>query len=571
MMAAGLPAFQASATETMPLDEVRPGMQATVRTVFEGSVVEEFGAEIVTVMEDFLGPGHDLILARLKGPRVEFTGVAAGMSGSPVYVDGRLIGALAYRMGAFMKEPIAGITPIEYMLRVGEAAGPGAPAGIQPVSAPGAWSIEPIDTPAVLAGVPQSVLQEFAPDLARLGLGSIMHGAAAWSSSGSGAGGPPASLQPGEAVAAQLVSGDIALAATGTVTHVDGDRVYAFGHPALVNGVTDIPMARAEIYLTLSSMQASTKLSRVLEPIGTFHQSRLPAMTGVMGPVPRMIPMRVEVSSESAPPRSYRYELASHRDFTPPLMGLLTAASLVNTSWFADEMTLSLTGRIRMEGHEDLVLEDLFTGFSAAQSAALALARDVQGLFGAVYQNRFEAPRVTSIEMKVTSVEQSRLAIVEAVYPTRVEAEPGQTIEFRVLLRPFRGEHITRTFRWQVPEGTPEGPVNVVVGGANVIGAAERTVLARRASQVDDLGQVISLINGLRTNDKLYLKINRRHAGAVVQNEVLPALPPSIYATLHSGRGTGQVTPLAETTIHEDSIALPQIIIGGTVIPISIR
>src|SRR5678816_3887229 len=228
----------AGADTIMPLSEVRPGMQATVRTVFEGGKIEEFGAEIIGVMDSYLGPHQDLILARLKGDRVAFTGVAGGMSGSPVYVDGRLIGALSYRMGTFLKEPIAGVTPIEYMLAVAEEGSPGgARAAGDPPGAPD--GLRPIETPLMVAGAPDGTLAMYADELARLGLGRVVPGAVAasafgvtggLSTPGTAATTSTRSLDPlraGDPIAAQLVTGDISFAATGTVTYVDGDKVYA--------------------------------------------------------------------------------------------------------------------------------------------------------------------------------------------------------------------------------------------------------------------------------------------------------------------------------------------------------
>ncbi|MGH9868449.1 MAG: SpoIVB peptidase S55 domain-containing protein [Candidatus Polarisedimenticolia bacterium] len=555
--------------QLMPLSEVRPGMRGVVRTVFEGGEPEEFDAEILGVMDDFLGPGQDLILARLKGERVQFTGVAGGMSGSPVYIDGRLVGALSYRLGVFLKEPIAGITPIQYMLDMGGSSSGGSGvtrAAAQTASGPG--SFEPIETPLMVSGVPASVLSQMAPELERIGLG----GAVAGGSSGSGAATAASRpLRPGDPVAAQLVTGDISFAATGTVTHVDGDQVYAFGHPSFISGAADFPMARAEIYLTLPSLQASSKLSRVLDTVGTFKESRLPGITGVLGPGPRMIPVTLEVTGAGAPRRTFHYQVADYREFTPTLVGLVTAASLVNTPWSSDEMTVALSGRIALRGHEDVQVNDLYTGFSAQQSAALSLSRDVQGLFGAVYQNRYETPHVESVNLKLSSVEQGNLGVVEAVYPTRTEVGPGETVEFRVLVRPYRGSPYTRRFSYTIPEGFPDGQLVAYIGSAGLLSSVERNVLSRQVTQADGLDQLISVINTLRTNNQLYMKITRRHAGAVVQNEILQALPPSVYSTLGGNRAAGEVTPLSETTIHEEAMPLEHIVVGGLAVPLRIR
>ncbi len=547
---------EAAGPDVMPLSELETGMGATVQTVFEGGKVEEFQAEIVGILDNFLGPNHSLIIARLNGANVERTGVAAGMSGSPVYVDGRLIGALSYRLGNFLTEPMAGITPIEYMLGM---TGAGARRDGELSSRPA--GLVPIETPIAAVGVPSAVLDAFGPDLEPYGLSTVMAGAAGGVDSPSPGSAP---LLPGQAVAAQLVTGDLSLAATGTVTLVRGDAVYAFGHPTIMNGATEVPMARADVIVTIPSLQASTKMSRVLDTIGTFRQSRLPGVTGVIGPVPKLLPVTVKVASAEASPRSFHFNVINHLELTPVLVGIVTGSSILNTAWSSDEMTIMLSGRIGMNGHSDVILNDVYTGFSASQPAAISLARDVQGLFQAVFQNRFEEPTVESVELEVSTIEKGSVTLVEGVYPSRTEVEVGDEVEFRVLLRPFRGDPYTRSFSFRIPEGIPEGPLLAYVGGANVLAAVERNILSQRVRQVDDLNQLISLVNDLRTNNKLYITVNRRGAGAVVQSEVLPSLPPSVYSTLRRGGGQGDVSPLAETTIHEDSIALDQIVVGGT-------
>lgn len=561
-------AAEALPTPLMPLSEIRPGMTGVVRTVFEGNRQEEFTAEIVGVMEDFLGPGQDLILARLRGERVEFTGVAGGMSGSPVYIDGRLIGAISYRLGNFSREPIAGITPIHDMLRVDGLSSP------RVASAGGGLSqFVPIETPLVIAGAPPSLASIFREDLLSAGLGEPMAGAAVSGPAGESVTGAaaPARLRPGDPVAARLMSGDLTVAATGTVTHVDGDRVYAFGHPAIVNGEANLPMARAEILLTLSSLQASTKLGRVLETVGSFHQSRLPAMTGELGPAPPMIPIRITVEAPSGSPRTFEYESVIHRELTPLLLGLATGSSILNTPGYADEMTVALSGRVKLTGHPDLQFSDVYAGFPSSGPAALMMGRDVQGVFAAVWQNRWEAPRAESVDLTMKVVEQARVTLIEGVYPSRTTVEPGESLEFRVLLRDYRGATSTRTLRALIPEGTPSGPAIAYVGGAALLGAVERTTLARRAGQTENLDQLIELINHLRPSDRLVLKVVRRQAGAIVQNEVMPALPPSILSVLASARVSGEVSPLPDATLAEEEIPLGQIVSGGAAIPITIK
>jgi len=581
----------APTTPILPLDEVRPGMQAVVRTVLQGDQIQELPAEIVGVMEKALGPGLSLILLRVKGETATYNGVAAGMSGSPVYVDGRLVGALSYRLGQFTKEAIAGVTPIQYMLDLSKN-GPAATAATAAGSAPdhragaagepiplvpayggtespagaSASALVPIETPLIVTGVPPDLVERFASSFRDLGA-VIAAGAGGSSPIGSS---PSRPLRPGDPVAAQLVRGDLSIAATGTVTYVDGDRVLAFGHPFLVSGAAGFPMAHAEIYMTLASLASSTKLARITDTIGTWDQIRLPGISGVTSRQPEMIPLTVNVKS---PARSvaYHYEVVSHRDYSPNLVAVSVAGSLVNTPAFTDESTLSVAGRIHLVGHPDVVLQDLYTGMGTATSAAIAVATDVQGLFGAIFQNRFEAPRVTGIELTAEGVEEGRVSFVEGVWPSRTEASPGDEIQYHVRVRSYRGETTNKTFTFKVPETTPQGDLFVLVGGAGFMVNTERQMLSRQVAGAEDLDQIIGIVNQLRTSDALYAKVVRRLSGAVVQSEVLPALPPSILTTLRSNRGSGDVAPLMEATVWESKVPIPSIVTGGVALPLKIR
>ncbi len=555
-----------------------------MRTVLSGDRIEELPAEILGVMENALGPGQSLILARLKGERAEFAGVASGMSGSPVYVEGRLVGALAYRIGQFTKEAVGGITPIEYMIDVANSSSPGSPEGAaRPAStpalplrgvpldvAPGAGDatgavLRPIETPLVVTGLPPQVLGYFVPQFQALG-------AVAVAGSGGAAGtAEPRSepVRPGDAIAAQLVRGDLSVAASGTVTHVEGDRVLAFGHPFLVSGPAEFSMARAEVYTTLASLAGSTKLVRVMEGVGTWEQIRLAGAAGVTSRLPEMIPLTVNVTTPGRE-RTYRYEVARHRDWTPLLAGVSIASSLVNTVAFTDESTIAVKGRIDLEGHPDILLEDLYSGLGGATSAAIATASDVQGIFTAIFQNRFEEPTVREIEITTEGIEESRLVFVEGVWPSREEAFPGDDVQFQVRLRSFRGDVETRSLTFRVPENAPRGNLRIVVGGGSYLTATERGILTRRLAGARSLSQIISIVNRLRRADELYAKAIRRLPGAVVQSEVMPALPPSVLTTLRANHGSRQVSTMAEDTVWEESVPMDSIVIGGAVLTLKI-
>jgi hypothetical protein len=247
------------------------------------------------------------------------------------------------------------------------------------------------------------------------------------------------------------------------------------------------------------------------------------------------------------------------------------ASSLVNTPAFTDESTLKVKGRVRLDDHPDVVLEDLYTALGGGPSAAVEVAQDVQGIFAAVFQNRFVTPQVRSIDLTAEGIEEGKLAFVEGVWPSRTEAMPGDEVYYHVRLRSFRGGVETKTFTFRVPAETPRGDLQVMIGGAAFLQAAERQLLSRRIAGADDLDQIIGVVNSLRASDALYARAVRRLSGAVVQSEVLPALPPSVLTTIRSNRGSGDVAPLAESAVWEDRLASTSIVAGGATVALKIR
>src|SRR6266436_3031725 len=362
----GLSALRAD-TPQMPISEIRPGMVGIGRTVFAGTQVEEFRAHILGVIENVIGTQRNLILARLEGGPLAHTGVIAGMSGSPVYIDGRLIGAVSYALGAFSKEPIAGITPIAEMTDSATLAGgvrpPGAKiqidlpltrenltaalrkglnwnrpfaesprdAELQGVNAVGGLAggeigalLRPIATPLVMSG--------FEPQVGEL-FGSAFSSQGFVPTGGSAAGLRPGEmpfegpLKPGDAIGVMLVNGDLQMGGTGTVTHIEDDRVYAFGHPLYNLGPTEFPMTRAYVYTVLPSLFSSMKLSSTGDVIGTFTQDRATAIAGRVGPGPRMIPVTINLTQARASTRTFHFDIVNDQMFTP----LMTYAALLNT------------------------------------------------------------------------------------------------------------------------------------------------------------------------------------------------------------------------------------------------
>src|SRR5438552_5294957 len=477
---AGLSVLLAAGPQsTMGVDEIRPGMLAVGRTVFEGTRVEEFKVNILGVLENVIGTHRNLILARLEGGPLANTGVIAGMSGSPVYIDGRLIAAVSYALGQFSKEPIAGITPIAEMTdatafndvrpaaakvhvefpltrenldaafrralswnrpcadRPGDAALVGASAGSAFGGVSGAeigTLLRPIATPLMMSG--------FEPGISDLLSGAF--GAQGFIPTGRGAvaraGEKPyeGPLKAGDAIGVMLVSGELELGATGTVTHVDGDKVYAFGHPLYNLGPTAFPMTRAYVYTVLPSLASSLKVSTTGEIIGSFLQDRAVAIAGKLGPGPKTIPVTLTLEQQAgrAPKRTFHFQLANDQMFTP----LMTAAAIASTLGAYERQygsaTFRVTGTARLNKHDAVTFDNIFSGDQPAVNAATYIAAPVAALLG----NDYEKVDIDGIDLSITSVEEPRTATLERVWLDDQRPRAGHRVALKVLLRSYRGD-----------------------------------------------------------------------------------------------------------------------------------
>ncbi|MGC2324436.1 MAG: SpoIVB peptidase S55, partial [Terriglobales bacterium] len=347
----------------MSVDQVRPGMKGVAYTVFQGTQPEPMEVEILGVLRDVNGPKSDIILVRLRGEKPEYSGVVAGMSGSPVYVDGKLLGALAFRIGQFAKEPIAGVTPIADMLEISEL-DHSQPAETQPASAklraetsktasPGDAGgldqyrnmLTPIDTPMVFSGFSEETLHRFAPQFAAAGVTPV---------SGIGSADPTAHdtapLVPGSAVSAVLIEGDMNVAATCTVTYVDAERLLACGHPLLQFGMVDLPMTKAEVVATLASPLNSFKIVNTTEAVGSFVQDRHTGILGRLGKTPEMIPVTLTVRGGSKP-KQFPYEVLNNAKLTPVAVMATVFNSLQGVNEYGEEITYRMQGTIKVQGY----------------------------------------------------------------------------------------------------------------------------------------------------------------------------------------------------------------------------
>jgi hypothetical protein len=583
----------------MPIDEVRPGMVGVGRTVFGADRIEEFKVQVIGVMRNVIGPRRNLILARLEGGPLASTGVIAGMSGSPVYVEGRLVGAVAYSLGQFTKEPLAGITPIDEMVdatsrpsprspvtaraaldfrtpdaiaaAVARAFGPPQPFAASPAdveviaAAPGVGAetgalLRPIATPLLLGG--------FEPEVADVVARAFRTGGFAPVGAGGGRADGPAStrpLEPGDAVGVSLMDGDLTLGGTGTVTNVDGTRVWAFGHPFYNLGPTDFPMTRAYVHTLLPSLMSSSKLASLGEAIGTFQQDRATAIAGTLGVRAPLLPITMTLETDRAPKRSFQFEVVKDDLLTP----LLAYVSILNTlkSYERENGAASFTvkGRARVRDHGDVSFEDLFTGETPSSFAAGYVAAPLQLLL----RNDAEEVQIDSLDLAITSLEEPRIATIERVWIDTVDVRPGRTVPLKVRLRSYRGEEVTRDVPVEIPANA-SGSLTLMVTDGNRLAAIEQRD-ARPLQQARSVAQIVRAFNQTRKNNRLYVRLLSQDAGAVIGGEALPALPPSVLAVLDADKSGGQVSPLRSATLGEWDFPTDYAVSGARFLTIAVN
>jgi hypothetical protein len=592
-----------AATPQMPVSEIRPGMVGIGHTVFEGTRVEEFRVNILGVIENVIGPRRTLILAKLEGGPLAQTGVIAGMSGSPVYVGGRLIGAVSYSLGSFSKEPIAGITPIDEMTSEAALTTPRPAAakaqlefpitrenlvaafrkalnwnrpfsdrandaqlvGVSTVAGLGSRELgtmmRPIATPLVMAG--------FEPDIAAM-LGAALQDQGFIPTGVGAAGTRPGEmpfegpLKPGDAIGVNFVSGDLLLGSTGTVTHIDGDHVYAFGHPMYNIGPIEFPMTRAYVYTVLPSLFSSTKLSTTSEVIGTLLQDRATTVAGRLGPGPALIPVTLTLEAERGARSTFNFAVVKDQLFTP----LMSYSALMNilTSYERQfgTATFLVSGTAVLKGHGTIVFDNLFSG---GDSPGVNAASSIIAPITALVNNDDEAVEIERLDLTMKTSEEPRTATLQRVWIDDPRPRAGRTVPLKVLLRTYRGEDVLRSVPIEIPANAT-GSLSIVVSDGQRLGQAEQR--EARSTQPRTVEQLVRTLNKGRRNSTLYVKLLSGDAGAVVNGELLSSLPPSVLAVLEADRSGGSFNPLYSATLGEWEIPTAHAVNGVRTLTIAV-
>lgn len=572
-----------------PLSQVHAGLHGTAYTVLVGSKPEAIDLEILGVLRDAIGPGKDMILARLLGTKAEYDGVVAGMSGSPVYIDGKLVGAIGFRIGQFTKEPIAGITPIAQMLEVAkeddrpsanysaEASTPEVPQdSIKPTPAQAAsmspsmpWStgadaeVHPIETPLVFDGFSSQAIQMFQQRFRAYGLTPV---------SGLGSATPnaldPAPVVPGSAISAIIVSGDFDMAATCTVTYVDPKRLLACGHPITRFGDVSLPMTKAQVVATVASSLEPMKIINTTETVGSFTQDRESGILGVFGKKASMIPVTLALGG-IAQPHTYHFAVVEHPRLTSAALLATVYQAMQDTNGYNDPSTDELRGTISIAGYPDVQIDDWFAATNQ-EPASLAVAIAVAQRFERLYSNPREMPSIRQVSLALDSSPGRQSARLDAARVLESRVHAGDHVTVEATLHPYRAPQ--RILRWKValPSTLPPGQVRLLISDGTTLDHTLHLIPNPSAPPLG-LGATIAQLNQMHPNNLLYATLLAPVPQATVQGQELPAVPLSMANVLQPVENNGSFSLDGETAIALASQHLDTAVLGSQVVTMDVQ
>ena len=566
LLLACLAVSSARPAELFPLEDVRAGMRGTGRTVFRGEKVEEFEVEILGVLEN-VGPKQSIILGRLSGGPLEKTGVMAGMSGSPVYLDGKLAGAVAYSF-PFTTEAVAGIRPIHEMIvgLTNQSDQGAAAAGIPRIPFPGdpehsglfaairgtehavedstAWMLppaaraieteprlSPVSTPVNFAGFSERTLDVFGPQLRKLGL-RPMQGVAGSSRAGDSEP-ADAELKPGSMITVALIQGDMEVSAAGTVTHIDGDQVYAFGHRFLSAGPTQLPFSRSNVITLIPNLNNSFKIAGSGALLGSIVNDQSTGIAGRLGQQPKLVPTQLKLNSRRTGEHQYSLQVVNDRYLTPYLLQMAAFSAIDATERQVGALTLRVSGTAEFsDGVPALNLDNVFsgsntTGLQFATTTALFL----------YYALESSDLTLSRINLDIESIDADNWLEIDRVWSSKTRVRPGELIELSAALKSSDGTETVRKADYRVPAGAAPGPLQITFSDANSLNLLEwQGLLGLHRSK--DPAQTVEALNRIRRNDGLFVRVWRPQQGFRFNTERLPAPPASISAILSPAAAT---------------------------------
>jgi hypothetical protein len=603
--------------QTISIDDIHEGMKGVAYTIFSGDTVEPMDLDVIGVLHNALGPKQDIILVQLHGEKVEHTGVVAGMSGSPVYLNGKLAGALSMKLGIFSKEAIGGVTPIANMLEVAKVAAQPAPndaAALPPPSSTATTAaatttsdsanagadapvdlnqlfaaalpqsftntstaaastraaldaqkfLIPIETPLIFTGVSPQILEPFMKTFSSLGLAAPLTATIGGTSPASP---DDSALKPGDMIGMQLVGGDLSLNAGCTVTTLSDGRLLACGHPLFSFGDVAIPITRARVVTTLASAMESTKIISTSGIIGTLTEDRTTAVAGRLGSGPNMIPVNVSISTPQEE-KQFHFRVAESRQLTPVLVALATANGVSGNTAYSEGTTLQLSGEIDLQDHPPVKLENLFAPTEGG-GGGTQVAFDVLSTFMRVFENPYEHPHVERVDLQVKSIPEHRSAVIEGAWSDKNEVHPGETVDVKVMLRPYRGAPFTQQIPIVIPPQAVRGPLELVICDSDTLNRLTQGYAG--PSQLTGLDQLIALLNRERRNDRLYAALLQPTPTLLVEDKQLPNVPLSEINIMNQRRNPGGSTLLWHSLAGEWSTPMNQVIVGQRMQVITVK
>ncbi|HEV2201375.1 MAG TPA: hypothetical protein VGR73_16270 [Bryobacteraceae bacterium] len=612
MLLAGL----ASAAELTPpkagkppilaLKDVKPGMQGVAWTVFQGMTAEPVPVEIIGVWKNAMGPRQDVIVAKMGGKAKE-TGVAGGMSGSPVYVDGKLIGAVALRLSQFSPDAICGITPIESMLEIQDLDGsvPSDARTPDKVPAPKSASaasempsdllaqlvaagsngslpngspamlLTPIETPLVFSGFTEQTLSTYEPLLRQMGVTAVQGGASAARLTAKPAAGWEHTLNPGEAITGLLVAGDMSVTGMGTVTYNDGKHVLAFGHQFFDLGPVNMPMTQSEILTTLSSAFQPSKMGNATEVVGALKQDRHTGIMGELGAEAPVVPVHVKVRALDehemvVKERDLNFDIFVQQKWTPFLMSATLSNSLQQMNLYADEMTYRMTGDVVVDGSPDIHVSTMIAPSELPVPMPTVLAGWWGDKFNKLFANTVTMPKLKSVNATVDLLPARRQMFVENAWTPSTEVSAGSEIPVKVFLRPYRGDKIERSIMVRIPAGMPKGDHRILFADAQTLDRSQETAVQN--TRFIDIPETVSLLNQERNNNRLYVALVQSRPTYYADDKTLPDLPPSVINVLQTERTANRsLSGTPDSTQVQQSIPFDQVVVGSYSLRITVK
>jgi hypothetical protein len=529
-LAQGAPAQPAPAP-AMALSDVKPGQHGEVWTVFQGTRPEPFEVEVTGVIQNALGPGKSIILCKLTDPRVQDMGAVAGMSGSPLYIDGKFAGALSYQLQRFETVRFAGFTPAADMGEVADrvAATPAGSArseaaGDSPATAetaPGQeTSFRAMKPVFALGGVSPRTASIMAPRLEGLGLGIV---AMAGSSQGTAAA-PQGVLAPGDSVSVALTTGDITLAGTGTVSRVEGNRVLAFGHPMLGLGDVQLPMCSAEVVAILPSTMESFKVANIGPVIGCISQDRLSAVSGLLGPGPEMTDVQVVSGPDTGPQHTIHFQVVKDKHVAPMIMltGVVEAVYGSNDSEASEGFRIVST--VNFSPTQQITRETVYSG---EQGFVQGLVDFLAGLSGEI-ENPFEKALPTSVQFRVEPLGSNPSVTVERFELSQTTVRAGESFQVTIGWRSFQGAEESSTFNVPVDASWAGKILEVIVTPGRVLDELTGHGRMFRPGQLRSFDAYLDAMKLTRPEDGLCVAVVEKSALFFDQAVSTPDAPASI-------------------------------------------